>query len=64
MLGGQRMTSDQDLPKRIRICQNHHLDSSRWDKVDPRKGDIIIATSLKAGTTWTQAIVSNLLYPN
>lgn len=58
------MIRQMDLPKRTRICQNHHLDSTRWDKVDPREGDIVIATSLKAGTTWTQAIVSNLLYPN
>lgn len=50
-------------PERTRLCQNHHLDSTRWDTFQPRDGDIVVATSLKAGTTWTQAIVANLLFP-
>jgi aryl sulfotransferase len=51
-------------PTRTRHCQNHHLDSTRWDHFQPRSDDICIATSMKAGTTWTQAIVANLLHPN
>lgn len=51
-------------PERSRIYQNHHLDSTRWDAFTPRPGDIVIATSYKAGTTWTQAIVANLLFPD
>lgn len=51
-------------PKRQRVYQNHHLDSKRWDWFTPRNDDIIIATSYKAGTTFTQTIVANLLFPN
>ena len=39
--------------ERSRIYQNHHLDSTRWDKFIPRPDDIVITTSYKAGTTWT-----------
>jgi aryl sulfotransferase len=40
------------------------MDSTRWDYFEPRNNDIVIATSYKAGTTWTQAIVAHLLFPN
>lgn len=49
-------------PTRTRTYQNHHIDSTRWDPLQPRDDDIVIATSYKAGTTWTQAIVANLLF--
>lgn len=52
------------LRQRSRLYQNHHLDGSRWDAFRPRPGDIVIATTYKAGTTWTQAIVANLLFPD
>lgn len=52
------------LPERTRTYQNHHLDSTRWDAFTPRANDIVIATSYKAGTTWTQAIVANILFPD
>ena len=51
-----------DLPKRERRYQNHHIDSTRWDGFEHRDQDIVVATSYKSGTTWTQAIVANLLY--
>ena len=50
------------LPQRTRVYQCHHLDSTRWDDVVPRPDDIVITTSLKAGTTWTQRIVSLLVF--
>lgn len=50
-------------PQRTRLYQNHHIDSTRWDTYQPRPDDIVVATSLKAGTTWTQAIIANLLFP-
>lgn len=52
-----------NLPQRTHIYQNHHFDSTRWDYFESRDSDIIIATSYKAGTTWTQAIVAHLLFP-
>jgi aryl sulfotransferase len=49
-------------PERTREYRNHHLDSTRWDKVVPRDDDIVITTAYKAGTTWTQRIVGALLF--
>jgi aryl sulfotransferase len=53
-----------NLPQRSRVYQCHHFDSTRWDYFERRPDDIIIATSYKAGTTWTQAIVAHLLFPD
>ena len=52
------------LPSRTRTYQCHHFDSTRWDYYEPRQDDIIIATSYKAGTTWMQGIIANLLFPD
>lgn len=41
---------------------NHHLDSTRWESYTPRDDDVIIATYVKSGTTWMQAIVSHLIF--
>jgi aryl sulfotransferase len=49
-------------PVRDRVYRNHHLDSRRWDHVALRPDDIVISTSYKTGTTWTQRIVSLLLF--
>jgi aryl sulfotransferase len=54
----------QKLPERTRIYRCHHFDSTRWNYFAPRPDDIIIATSYKAGTTWMQAIVAHLLFPD
>jgi aryl sulfotransferase len=51
-----------DLPERTRVYQNHTLDSLRWNFLRIRDDDIIITTSYKAGTTWMQAIVANLIF--
>jgi aryl sulfotransferase len=53
-----------NLPERTRVYQCHHFDSTRWDYFERRPDDIIIATSYKAGTTWTQAIIAHMLFPN
>jgi len=50
------------LPHREHIYQNHQLDSAYWDGFAPRNDDVIIATSLKGGTTWMQTIVANLIF--
>ena len=52
------------IPQRTRVYQCHHFDSTRWDYFEPRADDIIVATSYKAGTTWTQAILAHLLFPD
>lgn len=38
------------------------FDSSRWKHYKPRDGDIIVCTSYKAGTTWTQMISALLIH--
>merc|ERR1719445_1355469 len=44
------------------IVQNHHIDSSVWKDIPIVDTDIFINTPAKAGTTWTQEIVCQLLY--
>jgi len=56
------MAEANALPQRTRVYQNHHLDSTRWDAIALRPGDIVISTAYKAGTTWTQTIVGNLIF--
>lgn len=48
-------------PAVTRIYQNHHLDSTRWTGFQPRDGDIIVTTSYKSGTTFTQCILASLI---
>jgi aryl sulfotransferase len=50
------------LPEIKHIYQNYVLDSTRWNKFKSRDGDIIIATSIKSGTTWMQNIVMHLIF--
>lgn len=38
------------------------IDSRRWDHYRPRDSDIVIGTYPKCGTTWTQQIVSLLIF--
>ena len=54
--------SAQPLPRKTRELQNHHFDSTIWNDFEFRDDDIIIATYAKAGTTWVQQIVSQLLF--
>jgi aryl sulfotransferase len=49
-------------PQKTHTYQNHHLDGPRWDGFEPRDDDIIISTSYKAGTTWMQTIIGNILF--
>jgi len=50
------------LPTLLHTYQNHHLDSTRWLQYMPRADDIIVATSLKSGTTWMLEIVWCLIF--
>lgn len=47
-----------------RIYRDRVTDGTRWDAFTHRPGDIVIATPAKCGTTWTQAIVASLLWPD
>jgi aryl sulfotransferase len=40
------------------------FDNRRWAGFEPRPGDIFVCTPAKCGTTWTQAIVASLLWPD
>lgn len=42
--------------------RNFLYDSTRWNQFEFRDGDIVIATPAKCGTTWTQRIVSLLVF--
>jgi len=55
-------TDQLRMPVVKHLYQNHVLDSSRWNFLPLREDDIIVATSYKAGTTWMQAIVGNLIF--
>lgn len=39
-------------------------DNARWRDFEPRKDDIFVCTPAKCGTTWMQAIVASLLWPD
>lgn len=41
---------------------NFIFDSARWSHYTPRDGDILVCTSYKAGTTWTQMICALLIH--
>jgi hypothetical protein len=49
-------------PRKTRELQNHHMDSRIWNDFTFRDDDIVIATYAKAGTTWTQQIVGQLVF--
>ena len=53
---------ENQLPQISRIYKTHSLDSTAWDQFEPRAGDVIITTAMKAGTTWMQTIVGNLIF--
>ena len=41
---------------------NNAVDTNRWDRVPPRRGDIIVAVDSKMGTTWTQMLCALLVH--
>jgi aryl sulfotransferase len=42
--------------------QNSMIDSTRWEDIALRDGDIVISTPSKCGTTWTQMICALLIF--
>ena len=55
-------TAQTAWPRKTRDLHNHHMDSTVWNEFKFRDGDIVIATVAKSGTTWTQQIVSQLVF--
>ena len=51
-----------ELRKSERNYQTFVHDSTRWNHYAPRAGDVVIGTQSKCGTTWTQRIVSLLVF--
>ena len=51
-----------NLPIKTREMYNHHFDSTIWNDFEFRNDDIIISTYAKAGATWAQQIVAQLLF--
>ena len=54
--------TDVTYPKKSRDLHNMLMDSTRWDGFEFRDDDIVIDTWAKSGTTWTQQIVSQLIF--
>ena len=48
-------------PTKTGELHNHHFDSTAWNDFRFRDDDVIVASYAKAGTTWTQQIVAQLL---
>ena len=51
-----------EWPRKARELHNHHFDSTIWNNFQFRDDDIFIATYAKAGTTWLQQIISQLIF--
>lgn len=56
------LTWHDGWPVKTRELHNHHFDSTAWNDFAFRDDDIVIATYAKAGTTWTQQIVGQLVF--
>lgn len=56
------MSGPSAKPEVRHVYQNHHLDSTRWEHYTPRADDVVISTAYKAGTTFMQTIVANLIF--
>jgi len=56
------MCVSMNWPRKTRELHNHHMDSTAWNDFAFRDDDIVVATYAKSGTTWTQQIVSQLVF--
>lgn len=52
----------QTAPRRLHVYTLPLMDSARWEGFESRPDDILVCTSYKAGTTWTQMICALLIF--
>lgn len=51
----------EKLKDRAQVYRGSITEPDRWAALQPREGDVILATPAKSGTTWTQSIIAMLL---
>jgi aryl sulfotransferase len=56
------VTETTAWPRKTRELRHQLIDSSVWNEFRFRPDDVVIATYAKAGTTWTQQIVAQLIF--
>ena len=56
------MTDGIRWPVKNRELHSHHFDSTIWNDLVFRDDDIVISTYAKAGTTWMQQVIAQLLF--
>jgi aryl sulfotransferase len=49
-------------PVKARELHSHHFDSTIWNDFRFRDDDIIISTYAKAGTSWTQQMIAQMMF--
>jgi aryl sulfotransferase len=62
MAASAQESGNPEWPVKSCELQNNHLDTTRWINFPFRPDDIVIASWGKSGTTWTQQIVSQLIF--
>ncbi|MFT5774368.1 sulfotransferase domain-containing protein [Hyphomonas sp.] len=56
------MSAEIAWPAKARELHSHHFDSTIWNDFKFRDDDIIIATYGKAGTSWTQQMIAQMMF--
>ncbi|WP_340691779.1 sulfotransferase domain-containing protein [Hyphomonas sp.] len=56
------MSAEIAWPVKARELHSHHFDSTIWNDLKFRDDDIIIATYGKAGTSWTQQMIAQMMF--
>lgn len=49
------------IADRAQLYRGEITEPERWDRLEPRVGDVILCTPAKSGTTWTQSMIAMLL---